>query len=160
MSKKLGQPCPKVAYDRASEELIMPKYLLIVDYQPGVVETPMTEWSPADVKAHMNYYEALRQELLDSGELVTQEALTGPEYAKVVTSDGLTAPVVTDGPFPEFKEMLAGYQLVDVASEARAIEIAARISAVPGPGGVPQQQPIGVRRVMDAADFERLTDAY
>jgi hypothetical protein len=105
----------------------------------------------------MNYYEALRQELLDSGELVTQEALTGPEYAKVVTSDGLTAPVVTDGPFPEFKEMLAGYQLVDVASEARAIEIAARISAVPGPGGVPQQQPIGVRRVMDAADFELLT---
>ena len=52
-----------------------------------------------------------------------------------MTSDGLTAPVVTDGPFQEFKEWLAGYQIVDVESEARAIEIAAKISAVPGPGG-------------------------
>ena len=84
----------------------------------------------------MDYYAALHRELLASGELVTQEALTGPELARVVTSDG-TAPVVTDGPFPEFKELLAGYQIVDVESEARAIEIAARVSAVPGPGGVP-----------------------
>lgn len=135
----------------------MPKYLLIVDYRPGVVETPMTDWAPEDIKAHMDYYGALRQELLASGELVTQEALTGPEVAKEVTSDGTGAPVVTDGPFAEFKEMLAGYQLVDVASEERALEIAAKVSAVPGPGGVPLQQPIGVRRVMEAADFELLT---
>jgi hypothetical protein len=71
-------------------------------------------------------------ELIDSGELVEQQALTGPELAKVVTSDGRTAPVVTDGPFVEFKEMLAGYQLVDVESEERAVEIAAKISRVPG----------------------------
>lgn len=132
------------------------KYLLIVDYQPGVIDKPMSEWEPADITAHMDYYAALREELLASGELVTQEALTGPELAKVVTADGVTAPVVTDGPFAEFKEMLAGYQLVDVESEQRAIEIAARISAVPGPGGVPQQQPIGVRRVMSEADFQAL----
>jgi len=130
------------------------KYLLIVDYQPGVIDKPMTEWEPADVAAHMDYYAALREELLATGELVTQEALTGPEVAKVVTADGVTAPVVTDGPFAEFKEMLAGYQLVDVESEQRAIEIAAKISAVPGPGGVPQRQPIGVRRVMTEADFQ------
>jgi hypothetical protein len=105
----------------------------------------------------MDYYAALREELLDSGELVDQHALTGPEHAKVVTSDGAGAPVVTDGPFAEFKEMLAGFQLVDVDSEARAIEIAAKISRVPGPGGVPLRQPIGVRRVLDAADFELLT---
>ena len=67
-----------------------------------------------------------------------------------MTSDG-TAPVVTDGPFQEFKEWLAGYQIVDVDSEARAIEIAARVSAVPGPGGRPTQQPIQVRQVMDEA---------
>ena len=134
----------------------MTKYLLIVDYQPGVDETGgMSQWKPEEIKAHMDYYGALRAELLASGELVTQEALTGPELAKVVTSDG-TAPVVTDGPFAEFKEMLAGYQLVDVDSEERAIEIAAKISAVPGPGGVPLQQPIGVRRVMGPADFEQL----
>ncbi|MBB4691829.1 YciI family protein [Paractinoplanes abujensis] len=133
----------------------MPRYLLIVDHRPGAVQTPMDEWHPDDVQAHMNYYGALRQELLDSGELVDQHALTGPEHAKEVTSDG-GPPVVTDGVFPESKEFLAGFQLVEVADERRAFEIAARMSAVPGPGGVPLQQPIGVRRVMDAADFERM----
>ena len=59
--------------------------------------------------------------------------------------------MITDGPFQEFKEWLAGYQIVDVESEARAIEIAAKISAVPGPGGVATQQPIQVRQVMDQA---------
>jgi hypothetical protein len=71
-----------------------------------------------------------------------------------VTCDGVTTPLVTDGPFAEFKEMLAGYQLVDVESEERAIEIAAKISCVPGPAGVLLRQPIGVRRVMQACDFE------
>jgi len=135
----------------------MTKYLLTVDYNGGVIETPMTEWAPEEIKAHMDYYGALNKELTDSGELVEQQALTGPELAKVVSSDGGTAPVVTDGPFAEFKEMLAGYQLVDVESEDRAIEIAAKVSRVPGPGGMPLQQPIGVRRVMDASDFELLT---
>jgi hypothetical protein len=60
--------------------------------------------------------------------------------------------VLTDGPFPDSKEMLAGFQMVDVETEARAIEIAALVSAVPGPGGVPLQQPIQVRQVMSAAD--------
>ncbi len=131
------------------------KYLLTVDYQPGVVEAPMEEWEPAEIKAHMDYYAALNTALVASGELVTQEALTGPRAAKVVTA-GAGAPVVTDGPFAEFKEMLAGYQLIDVDSEERAIEIAALVSRVPGPGGVPLEQPIGVRRVMGPADFEAL----
>ncbi|WP_250003567.1 YciI family protein [Actinoplanes sp. M2I2] len=133
----------------------MPKYLLIVDHRPGAVETPMDEWAPDDVEAHMDYYGALRQELLDSGELVDQHALTGPEYAKEVTSDG-GPPVVTDGVFPESKEFLAGFQIVEVADEQRAFAIAARVSAAPGPGGVPLRQPIGVRRVLEAADFEAL----
>ena len=141
------------------EEPDMPKYLLTVDYNSGAAETPMTEWTPEEFKAHMDYYAALNKELVESGELVDGKALTGRELAKVVTSDGATAPVVTDGPFAEFKEMLAGFQVVDVESEERAIEIAARVSAVPGPGGVPTQQPIGVRRVMDDADFELLKPA-
>jgi hypothetical protein len=132
----------------------MTKFLLIVDYQPGVVDTPMTEWAPEDVKAHMDYYGALNDELTASGELVQHLALTWPEEAKSVTSDGKAAPVITDGPFLESKEMLAGFQMVDVESLDRALEIAARVSEVPGPGGVPLQQPISVRRVMDQADFE------
>ena len=63
--------------------------------------------------------------------------LRRPDLAKIVTSDGVAAPVVTDGPFGEFKEWVAGYQIVDVESEARAIEIAAQLSAVPGPGWPP-----------------------
>jgi hypothetical protein len=126
----------------------MPRYLLIVDYQPGVDDTPMDQWKPAEIQAHMDYYAALNRELAETGELVGGEALMPPDRSKTVIADGRTAPVVTDGPFAEFKEILAGFQIVDVESEERAIEIAARVSAVPGPGGVPLQQPISVRRVM------------
>jgi hypothetical protein len=129
----------------------MTKYLLVVDFQSGVVDAPMDEWKPEEIKAHLDYYETLHRELVSSGELVESEVLAGPDLAKIVTSDGLSAPVVTDGPFGEFKEWLAGYQIVDVDSEARAIEIAAKVSAVPGPGGVATQQPIQVRQVMDQA---------
>jgi hypothetical protein len=129
----------------------MPRYLLAVDFQGGVVETPMEAWKPEEITAHLDYYRALRKELLASGEIVQSEVLAGPDLAKIVTSDGVNAPVVTDGPFQEFKEWLAGYQIVDVDSEARAIEIAGKISAVPGPDGVALQQPIQVRQVMDQA---------
>ena len=127
------------------------RYLLIVNFEGGDVETPMEEWKPEEVTAHLDYYKALQQELVNSGELVASEVLAGPNLAKVVRGDGRSAPVVTDGPFQEFKEWLAGYQIVDVESEARAIEIAARISAVPGPGGIATRQPIQVRQIMDEA---------
>jgi hypothetical protein len=129
----------------------MTRYLLMVNFEGGVVETPMEEWKPEEVTAHLDYYRALHKELVASGELVESEVLAGPDLAKIVTFDGVTAPVVTDGPFQEFKEWVAGYQIVDVESEARAIEIAGKISAVPGPDGVALQQPIQVRQVMDHA---------
>jgi hypothetical protein len=128
----------------------MTRYLLVTDFQPGADDTPMEDWKPEEITAHLDYYKAVHKELVDSGELVESEVLAGPDLARIVTSDGRT-PVVTDGPFQEFKEWVAGYQIVDVDSEARAIEIAARISAVPGPNGVPLQQPIQVRQVMDQA---------
>jgi hypothetical protein len=127
----------------------MARYLLAVNFTPGPLETPMDEWKPEEITAHLDYYRALHKELVESGELVESEILAPPDLAKVVASDGVSAPVVTDGPFQEFKEWVAGYQIVDVESEARAIEIAAKISAVPGAGGVATQQPIQVRQVMD-----------
>jgi hypothetical protein len=127
----------------------MTRYLLGVTFEPGVVDTPMEEWKPEEIEAHLDYYRALATELLDSGERVASEILVGPDLAKIVTSDGVNPPVVTDGPFQEFKEWLAGFQIIDVESEERAIEIAARLSAVPGPDGVATQQPIHVRQVMD-----------
>jgi len=128
----------------------MTRYLLVVNFEGGVCESPMEEWKPEEVTAHLDYYRALHRELVESGELVESEVLAGPDLAKIVTSDG-GAPLVTDGPFQEFKEWVAGYQIVDVESEERALEIAGRLSAVPGPGGVPTEQPIQVRQVMTAA---------
>ncbi len=109
---------------------------------------PMSEWAPEDVQAHIDAQVRINQELSERGELVEAQALTGPELAKIVVSDGSGAPVVTDGPFPEAKEFLAGYRIVDVESAERAVEIAARASAAPGPAGVPIKQPIEVREVM------------
>jgi hypothetical protein len=125
-------------------------YMLVVDFQAGVVDTPMEEWKPEEVEAHLDYYRALHKELVASGELVASEVLAPPGLAKIVSSDGGVTNVV-DGPFQEFKEWVAGYQIVDVESEERAIEIAAKISEVPGPDGVPIQQPIQVRQVMEEA---------
>jgi hypothetical protein len=135
-----------------TEELQVTRFLLLVNYDGGVVKEPMTDWDPADIRAHLDYYEALNSELTESGELVGGERLAWPEMSKVVRSDGKTAPVVTDGPYAETKEQLAGFQMFDVESLERAIEIAAKLSAVPGPGGIPTQQPIEVRQVMEDDD--------
>ena len=131
------------------------RYMLLQNY--GATESdcpPMSEWSPADIKAHIEFQQALNAELAHRGELVDAQGLAGPELAKFVVWDGSGAPVVTDGPFPEAKELLAGYRLVDVETAERAIDIAAQASAAPGPGGVAIRQPIEVRQVLSAPDPE------
>jgi hypothetical protein len=114
----------------------------------------MTEWTPEDVRAHIEFQHVLNQELLESGELVDAQGLAGPDVAKFVVWDGAGAPVITDGPYPESKELLAGYRLIDVESIDRAIEIAAKASAAPGLSGKPIQDSIEVRQVMGAPDPE------
>jgi hypothetical protein len=96
----------------------------------------------------------LNEELIALGELVDAQGLAGPDAAKFVTWDGERAPVVTDGPYSEFKELLAGYRIIDIETEERAIEIAARISAAPGMDGQPVGDPIEVRQILslDASD--------
>ncbi|WP_433160080.1 YciI family protein [Kribbella sp. CA-247076] len=128
----------------------MTRFLLLVTMDGGNVDTPMLEWDEPDMKAHLQYLTDHLDRLRESGELVEAQALTWPSHAKVVRATGVNAPVVTDGPYAESKEILAGYQMVDVSSEERALEIAAELSAAPGPGGVPIEQPIEVRRVMDS----------
>jgi hypothetical protein len=131
------------------------KFMLLQNYEGGEgCDVPMSEWPPEDITAHIEFQRRVNKELTERGELVDAQGLTGPELAKVVTHGGVGAPVVTDGPFPEFKEFLAGYRIVDVDSPERAIEIAAQASAAPGPGGRPIQQPIEVRAVMAAAPSE------
>ncbi|HEX8752842.1 MAG TPA: YciI family protein [Solirubrobacterales bacterium] len=125
------------------------KFMLLQDY--GGVEAdvpPMSEWAPEEVQAHIDFQLDLNAELRERGELVEAQALSAPELAKFVVCDGQSPPVITDGPFPESKELLAGYRTVDVESQERALEIAARASAAPGPGGQPIRNRIEVREVM------------
>ena len=127
------------------------KFMLLQAY--GAVEAdigPMSTWTPEEIEAHIKFQMDLNTELRERGELVEANALTAPEVAKFVVYDGASAPVVTDGPYPESKELLAGYRMIDVDSVERAIEIAATVSAAPGPGGAPIKQRIEVREVMTA----------
>jgi hypothetical protein len=127
--------------------IAMTRYLVLTKYDEDLKVPPMSEWDPDDITAHVEYLQALNRELIENGELVDGLALTGPDLARIVVSDG-GPPVVTDGPFPESKELLAGYQVIDVDSEERALEIAAKVSAAPGPGGVPLRQRIELRSVL------------
>ncbi|HEU4350050.1 MAG TPA: hypothetical protein VFR35_19910 [Actinoplanes sp.] len=122
----------------------MAKYLLIQHYEGGAGgDTPMGDWDPADVRAHIDFQVALDADLSAAGELVDSQGVAFE--AVIVTSDGTT----TSQGAPDGK-LLAGYRVVDVATRQRALEIAARTSAAPGAKGVPIQQPIEVRRVMQA----------
>ena len=124
------------------------RFMLLQHYAPAEnCAVPMYEWRPEDIQAHIAFQQALNAELLVTGELVDAQGLS--DQAKTVTNTG-TAPVITDGPFPESKELLAGYRLVDVESIERALEIAARASAAPGPDGVPIGDHIEVRQVLGA----------
>jgi hypothetical protein len=126
------------------------KFMLLQDY--GGIQRDdvpvMSEWSPEAIAAHIAFQKDLNAELRERGELVEAQALTTPELAKFVVSDGGADPVITDGPFPESKELLAGYRMIDVESIERALEIAARGSAAPAHDGAPIQQAIEVREVM------------
>ena len=136
------------------------KFMLLQHY--GRVEgdvPPMSQWASEDVEAHIKFQMDLNADLRERGELVEAQALTGPEAAKfVLASDG--APIVTDGPFAESKELLAGWRTVDVESEARALEIAALGSSAPGKDGAPVNDWIEVRPVLSAAPetFDELFD--
>jgi hypothetical protein len=110
----------------------------------------ISSWAPEDFKAHIAFMQDLNRELTNAGELVGAEGLAAPGQAKVVRAGKDGRPVVTDGPFPEAKEFLAGYWIVDVDRPERAYEIAATASAAPGPGGKPLTIPIEVREVMSA----------
>lgn len=122
------------------------KYILMMTSTKAGVEGYRT-WSKSDVQTHFAHLTKLNKELGESGELIATEGLAGPEQAIVVRAGKDGAPV-TDGVFPEAKEFLLGYWMVDVETPQRAYEIAARISAGPGPGGKLTNMPIEVRQIM------------
>jgi hypothetical protein len=126
------------------------KYILMMSVPSGGPYQIVT-WPKEDFQAHMAFMKGLNNELRRSGELVTVQALTAPDQAMLVRA-GKNGTPITDGVFPESKEFLAGYWIIDVESRERACEIAARASAAPGPGGAPLNMPIEVRQVMSGTE--------
>ena len=122
------------------------KYMLMMN-TPGKGPYQIGSWPKADIQAHIGHMIALNKKLRESGEFVGAEGLSGPDQARLVRAGKDGAPI-TDGVFPESKEFLAGYWIVDVDSPARAYQIAAEASVAPGPGGKPLNMAIEVREVM------------
>jgi hypothetical protein len=125
------------------------KFMLMMHAPRGNGEYQINDWTPDDFKAHIAFMHRLNGDLKSAGEFVGAEGLAPPGQAKVVRA-GKNGQPVTDGPFPETKEFLVGYWIVDVDSAERADQIAARASTAPGPGGKPLNLAIEVRQVMSA----------
>jgi hypothetical protein len=129
------------------------KYILMMNTMRAGAGVP--PWPRADLQSHIAFMLGLNRDLHQSGELVSAEGLSFPDQARLVRAGNDGVPV-TDGIFPESKEFLAGFWIIDVDSPERAYAIAGRISAAPGPGGMPLNMPIEVRPVMSAPPPEML----
>jgi hypothetical protein len=129
------------------------KYMLMMHAPRGTGDWGVNQWTPDDLTAHMQFMHDLNRDLTAAGEWVDGQGLAAPGEATLVRAGKDGAPV-TDGPFPESKEFLAGFWIVEVDSPDRAYQIAARASAAPGPGGAPLNMPIEVRQVMTGPDCQ------
>ena len=124
----------------------MAKYLFLKHYRgaPAAVnDVPMDQWSPEEVNAHIQYMNDFADKLRGNGEFVDSQALSAE--GTVVRSDGPGKPPVTDGPFPETKDLIAGWMVVDVDTYHRALELAGELSAAPGANGEPIHEWLEIR---------------
>lgn len=127
----------------------MAKYLMLKHYKmaPEYMQyTPMDQWAPDEVDAHISYMNDFAARLTETGEFVDSQALS-PE-GTFVRFDGEDRPPVTDGPFPETKDLIAGWMVIDVESHDRALELAGELSAAPGAGGEPIREWLELRPFM------------
>lgn len=129
------------------------KYILMMNTMRA--EQGVPNWPRGDLRAHIAFMKKLNQDLHESGELVSAEGLSFPDQAKLVRA-GKDGTPITDGVFPESKEFLAGFWIVDVETPERAYAIAAQASAAPGRGGAPLNMPIEVRPVMSGPPPEMM----
>jgi hypothetical protein len=128
------------------------QYILMMHGTKAGVDTYHHAWSQKDAENHLKNLKAIVKDLTESGEFVATQGLAEPSEAKVVRGQKNDLPV-TDGIFPESKEFLLGYWIVDVETSERAYAIAGRISAAPGPGG-PTNMPIEVRRFAGPGEIQ------
>ena len=122
------------------------KYMLMMNH-PGKGAYQLATWPKDDIARHIQFMMAFAKKLGAAGELVAADGLSGPDQAKRVRA-GEDGRPITDGVFPEAKEFLVGFWIIDVDSPERAYQIAAEASAAPGVGGKPLNMPIEVRQVM------------
>jgi hypothetical protein len=134
----------------ASKEHNEMKFMLMMNAPRGTGDWNVMNWKPEELKAHIGFMVKFHKELQSEGVLVGAEGLAPPGQARVVRATKPGEHEVTDGPFAEAKEFLAGYWIVDVETPEQAYAIAGRASAAPGPGGKPLNMPIEVRQVMSA----------
>lgn len=131
------------------------KYMLLMQFSATGTDFPgIDTWTQDEVRAHVAFMREVNEKLAADGEWVDAQGLGGPQQARIVRAGEGGAPVVTEGPFAETKEFLAGYWIVDLDSPQRAVELAAHISTAPGPGGRPLNMPIEVHPVMSAPSQE------
>ena len=135
---------------RTAPEEITVKYLMLKHYTgghaPAVDIPPIDQWTPDEVSAHFKFMDDFAERLEGTGEFVDGQALS-PE-GTWVRYDGEGKPPVTDGPFPETKELIAGWMMIDVDSYERALELAGELSAAPGPGGEPIHEWLELRPLL------------
>jgi hypothetical protein len=124
------------------------KYMMQMNVKGGSYQ--MEGWSPQDIKGMVDFMHSFNAELKKNGQWVSGEGLVAPELARIVKADEQGRPVVTDGPFAESKEFIAGFWIVNVKDEAEAFALAAKVSMCPGPGGKPLHMPLEVRAIGEA----------
>jgi hypothetical protein len=129
------------------------KYMLMMHAPRGDGIYGINNWSPEDFQGHIAFMHRFNKELTEAGELAGAEGLAMPGQARLVRAGKDGAPI-TDGPFPESKEYLVGFWIVQVDTPERAYELAAKASTAPGKGGVPLNMNIEVRQVMDGPPTE------
>ncbi|HEY4020775.1 MAG TPA: YciI family protein [Pseudonocardiaceae bacterium] len=130
----------------------MAKYLLLKHYRgapASINDVPMDQWTPEEISAHLRYMREFAKRLEQTGEFVESQALT-PDGI-FVRYDGEGRPPVTDGPFAETKDVIAGWMVIDVDSHERAIELAGELSAAPGAGGKPIHEWLELRPFMGSS---------
>src|SRR6478609_9073390 len=129
----------------------MAKYLFLKHYRgapPPGHDVPMDQWTPEEVEAHFQFMSDFATRLQATGEFVDSQALS-PE-GLWVRSDGEGRPPVTDGPFAETKDLIAGWMVIDVDSPERALELAGELSAAPGARGEPIHEWLEVQPFLTA----------
>ncbi|MFD8003743.1 YciI family protein [Streptomyces mirabilis] len=133
------------------------KYLVMVqgtqaDYEgmrgKGSADAPA--WSEQELQAMYAYMGAINDDLTKSGELVDGQGLAEPAQTRLVTAGQDGKAVITDGPYSETRELIAGYWVLECESLERVTEIAERVTRCPGPEGA-TNYPVVIRPILDGA---------